>query len=86
MQIIEIEDSLMTEICEAASLEKKTCSEYINSALKDALKKTENKRLDPEKLKRFEESYKKFPQELDDRNEEWEYWQKEYEKFERSRK
>lgn len=86
MQVLEIEEKLMTEICEAADFENKTCSEYVNSALKDALRKTENRRLEPEREKRHRESYEKFPQELDDSEEEWAYWQKVYEESERSAK
>ena len=82
MQVIEIEESLMAEICEAANFEEKSCSDYVNIALREALRKTENKRLDPEKIKRFKESYEKYPQELDDSDEEWEHWRKAYEKFE----
>ncbi|HSK70101.1 MAG TPA: hypothetical protein VK892_00290 [Pyrinomonadaceae bacterium] len=83
---IKIEEGLMAEICEAADFEQKSCSEYINSALRAALQNTERKRREPEAVRRFKESYEKFPQELDDSDEEWEYWRKQYEKFERSEK
>lgn len=86
MQFIELEENLMAEICEAATFEDKSCSEYVNAALREALQKTVNKRLEPEKIKRHKESYEKYPQELDDSDEEWEHWRKVYEKFERSEK
>ncbi len=86
MQILEIEENLMTEVCEAANFEEKTCSEYVKSALETALKKTKHRRLAPEREKRHRESYEKFPQELDDSEEEWAYWRKIYEESERSGK
>lgn len=82
MQTIEIEENLMEEICEAAKFEEKSCSDYVNAALRAALHKTENKRLEPERLERHRKSYEEFPQELDDSDEEWEHWRKMYEKFE----
>lgn len=79
---IEIDDALLLELRQAAEFEQKTVSDYINEALRSALKSTENRRLLPEKIRKFKESYEKFPQELDDSEEEWEHWRKEYEKFE----
>jgi len=84
MQVIEIEESLMTEVCEAANFEDKSCSEYIKGALHEALRRTENKRLEPEKIARTIESFRKFPQEFDDSDEEFEHWRKVYGEFERS--
>jgi len=86
MQVIEIEDKLMAEICEAANFEGKSCSEFVNAAFLEALRKTEYKRLEPERIRRHKESYEKFPQELDDSDEEWEHWRKVYEEFERREK
>ena len=79
---IEIDAALLFDLQKAAEFENKPTLEYINEALREALRKTENKRLEPEKIKRFKESYEKFPQELDDSNEEWEHWNKVYEKSE----
>lgn len=86
MQVIEIEENLMAEICEAANFEDKSCEEYVNSALREALRNTDNQRLLPEKIRRFKESYEKYPQELDDSEEEWAHWRKVYDEFERSEK
>jgi hypothetical protein len=77
---IEIDAALLFDLQKAAEFENKLVLEYINEALREALRKTENKRLEPEKIKQFRESYEKFPQELDDSNEEWEHWNKVYEK------
>lgn len=85
-QKIEIDETLLTEIEEAAKFEHQTLLDYVNSALRDALKKTENRRLMPEKIRKFKESYEKFPAELDDSEEEWEHWRKAYEKSERGNK
>lgn len=73
----------MAEICEAANFEEKSCSEYVNAVLREALKKYQKER---EIARQYAEAYTKFPQELDDSDEEWEHWRKAYEKFERSEK
>ncbi|MEP7211836.1 MAG: hypothetical protein ABI791_02095 [Acidobacteriota bacterium] len=86
MQVIEVEEDLLAEICEAANFEGKSCAEYVSRALREALRETENLRLMPEKIQRHKESYEKYPQELDDSEEEWAYWRKVYEEFERSKK
>ncbi len=79
---IEIDDALLSELQKAAEFEDKPISDYVEQALREALRKTENKRLLPEKIRRHKESYEKFPQELDDSDEEWEHWRKAYEKME----
>lgn len=83
MQVIEIEDSLMNEVCEAATFEEKSCSEYVNKVLREALGRYRKERKIAEQ---FEESYRKFPQELDDSDEEFEHWRKVYEKLEHNQK
>ncbi len=80
MQTIEIEESLMEEICEAAKFEEKSCSEYINQALLKAIKKY---RREKQIAGQYAEAYKRFPQELDDSDEEFARWK---EIFERSEK
>ena len=83
---IEIDETLLIEIEDAAEFEQKSLEDYVNSALRVALKRTENKRNLPEKIRQCKESYEKFPQELDDSEEEWEHWRKVYEKIERGEK
>lgn len=85
-KIIELDDVLLLELQKAAEFEGKTISDYVDEALRQALKKTENNRLMPEKIRKFEESYKKFPPELDDSEAEWEHWRKQHENFERGGK
>jgi len=80
---IEIDDALLVELQKAAEFEQKTVSDYVDEALHAALKATENKRLLPEKIRKHKESYEKFPQDLDDSEEEWEHWRKQYEEFEK---
>lgn len=80
MPTIEIEDNLMTEICEAAKLEEKSCSEYINDALLATVKKY---RRDKKIAEKYAETYQRFPQELAESEEEFAKWK---EIFERSEK
>ena len=80
MQTIEIEENLMSEICEAANFEEKSCSEYINEALLKAVKAYRREKQIGQK---YAEAYKRFPQELDDGDEEFAKWK---EIFERSEK
>jgi uncharacterized protein (DUF1778 family) len=77
---IEIDEMLLAEIEEAAEFEHKTSSDYVNEILLGALKKY---RKDKEIAHRYKEAYTKFPQELDDSDEEFAKWQ---EVYERSRK
>ena len=78
---IEIDDALLVELQKAAEFEQKTVSDYVDEALRAALKATENRRQLPEKIRKYKESYEKFPAELDDSEEEWEHWRKQYEEF-----
>lgn len=79
MQVVQIDESLLPEICEAANFEEKTCSDYVNNVLREALRKY---RKEKEVSRMYAESYRKFPQELDDSDEEYEHWRKVYEKLE----
>jgi Arc/MetJ family transcription regulator len=83
---IEIDETLLAEIEEAAEFEQKSLVEYVDFALRIALKRTENKRLLPEKIRKFKESYEKFPDELETSEEEWAYWDKQYKKWEQNNK
>jgi hypothetical protein len=85
-QKIEIDKTLLAEIEEAAEFEKKSLEDYIDFALRIALKRTENIRLKPERDRKCKESYEKFPQELEPSDEEWAYWAKQYEKWEQKEK
>jgi len=80
MQVIEIEENLMAEICEAAKFEEKSCAEYINQALLRAVKIY---RREKKIAEQYAEAYKRFPQELDDSDEEFAKWK---DVFERSEK
>ncbi len=73
MQVIEIEDNLAVKINEAAQSENKSLKEFVDSSLREVLKRIENRRTDKEKVKKFIESYEKFPQQP----EEYEIWQDE---------
>ena len=74
---IELEDSVMTEICEAAQFEEKTCAQYVEEALQSALgkrrKQLATNLTDEEKAQRTLESYRQIPQQ----QEEYEVWQDE---------
>lgn len=80
MQVIEIEENLMAEICEAANFEEKSCSEFINEAL---LKAVKIYRREKQVAEQYAKAYGEFPQELDYSDEEFEKWK---EIFERSEK
>ena len=80
MKTIEIEETLMAEICEAANFEGKDCLEFINGALLDAIKKYHREK---QVGQQYAEAYRRFPQELDDSDEEFSKWK---EIFERSEK
>ncbi len=73
MQVIEIEDSLAVKINEAAQSENKSLNEFVNSSLREVLRRIEHRKTDGEKVKKFIESYEKFPQQ----SEEYEIWQDE---------
>lgn len=83
---IEIDETLLAEIEEAAEFEQKSLVDYVESALRFALKRTEIIQQYPEKVRRFKESYEKFPDELETSEEEWEYWDKQYKKWEQNNK
>jgi metal-responsive CopG/Arc/MetJ family transcriptional regulator len=72
MQIV-IDENLTPRIVEAARLENKSPSEFVNATLRETLQKVESLKTNKEKVKRFIESYKKFPQQSD----EYEIWQDE---------
>jgi metal-responsive CopG/Arc/MetJ family transcriptional regulator len=82
-QKIEIDKTLLAEIEEAAEFVHKTSSEFVNEVLLKSLKRY---RRDKEIAQRYKEAYGKFPQELDDSEEEWEHWRKEYQKWEQNNK
>jgi metal-responsive CopG/Arc/MetJ family transcriptional regulator len=71
--VIEIDKKLTPKIIEAARLENKSPSEFVNATLRETLQKVKNRETDEEKVKRFIESYEKFPQQPD----EYEIWQDE---------
>lgn len=71
MQVIEIEDSLAIKIGELAKSENKSLSEFVNLSLNEIFVRKTQKKNDEEKLKKFAESYKKFPQQPV----EYEIWQ-----------
>jgi negative regulator of replication initiation len=86
MQVIEIEETLFTEIAAKAETLHKTNSAFVDELLRKALRKEKfqesknslpdkkTKELsDAEKVKRFIESYEKLPQQP----EEYEIWQDE---------
>lgn len=62
MQVVEIEDSLAVKISELAKSENKSLTEYVNLSLRETLSRKTKQRSDEEKLKRFAESFKIFPQ------------------------
>jgi hypothetical protein len=80
MQVIEIEENSMAEICEAANFEEKSCAEYINEALLRAIKIY---RREKQVSGQYAKAYREFPQEIDDSDEEFAKWK---EIFERSEK
>ena len=70
MQVV-IDEKLTPKIIEAARLENKSPSECVNATLRETLQKVRNQETDEEKVKRFVESYEKFPQQP----EEYEDWE-----------
>jgi transcriptional/translational regulatory protein YebC/TACO1 len=69
MQIV-IDEKLTPKILEAARLENKSPSEFVNSTLRETMQKAKNPATDEDKVKRFIDSYEKFPQQPD----EYEIW------------
>lgn len=72
MQIV-IDKNLTPRIIEAAKYENKSPTEFVDAVLRETLQKLENRKTDEDKVKRFVESYEKFPQQP----EEYEIWQDE---------
>ena len=81
MQVIEIEENLMAEICEAANFEGKTCSEYINNTLQDAVRSYRREKKVSEVYKK---AYTDLPQELDSDEAENDHWKTVYDKWEQA--
>jgi Arc/MetJ family transcription regulator len=73
MQVVEIDESLAAWAGKAAKEEDKTLQDFVNSAVRELLRKRNAERPDEEKIRRFAESYSTFPQKAD----EWEIWQDE---------
>lgn len=73
MQTVEIDETLATWAHKAATAEDKSLSDFVNSAIRDMLRKRNAEKSDEEKIQRFAESYAAFPQKA----EEWEIWQDE---------
>jgi len=73
MKAIEIEDDLAVEISALAKSENKSLAEFVDLSLRETLSRKIRQDSDEEKLKKFDESYKKFPQQP----EEYEIWQDE---------
>lgn len=69
MQVIEIEESLMAEICSLAKSLKVNSSENFSDTLREVLRKLKFAQME----KRTIEAYEKFPQQP----EEYEIWQNE---------
>jgi hypothetical protein len=73
MQVVEIEDKLASKAAEIARSENKTLSEFVNLSVWEALSRKRRHRSDEEKVERFAESYREFPQHPG----EYEIWQDE---------
>ena len=66
MPVVEIDESLAVWADEAATAEDKTLQDFVNSAIRDSLRKRNAERSDEEKIRRFAESYSTFPQKADE--------------------
>lgn len=73
MCTVEIDETLATWAGKAALAEDKTLDDFVNSAVRELLRKRNAERSDEEKIRKFAESYSTFPQKA----EEWEIWQDE---------
>lgn len=71
MHVIEIEEGLALRIDEIAKSENKSLTEFVNLSLREILERKRSDETIGEKIKRFSESYRKFPQQPD----EYEIWQ-----------
>lgn len=73
MRVVELDETLASWAGEAAIAEDKSLNDFVNSAVRELLIKRNAERPDEEKIRKFAESYSKFPQKAD----EWEIWQDE---------
>jgi len=73
MQVIEIDDKLASKVGEYAKSENKTLSEFVRLSLLETLSRKRRRQSESEKIERFAESYRKFPQAPG----EYEIWQDE---------
>ncbi len=62
MQAVEIDETLADWAGKVASAENRTLNEFVNSAVKELLRKKNAERSDEDKIRRFAESYSTFPQ------------------------
>ena len=67
---ITIEENLAKEIVKIAKSKKESPTEFVNSSLREVIRKKEAVVTDSEKVRRTLESYRKFPQQP----EEYEIW------------
>lgn len=73
MQAVEIDETLAVGANKEATAEDKSLNDFVNSAVKELLRKRNAERSAEEKIRRFAESYSTFPQKA----EESELWQDE---------
>ena len=66
MQVVEIDETLADLANKAATAEKRSLSDFVNSAVRELLRKRNAERSDEEKIRQFAESYTKFPQKADE--------------------
>ena len=62
MQVVEIEDNLAVKIGELAKSENKSLTEFVDLSLREAIIQKTRKKTDEEKIKKFADSYRNFPQ------------------------
>lgn len=62
MQIVEIDETLAEWAVKAADQEDKSLNDFVNSAVKELLRKRNAERSDEEKIQRFADSYSTIPQ------------------------
>ena len=62
MQAVELDETIALWASKAATAEDKTLNDFVNSAVRDLLRKRNAEKSDEEKIRRFAESYSKFPQ------------------------
>lgn len=66
MQVVKIDDTLASWAGKAATEEDKSLNDFVNSAVRELLRKRNAERPDEEKIRRFAESYSTFPQKADE--------------------